>query len=385
MAARRLRELAIVKAAAVPSAETAIILPPNEGFGPAGVGAIGLLAHRLARAGAGGIVLGRASPTTPFDDVPFRAVELGFGLSTASRYASGLRRALAEIKPRLIEVHNRPEIALRLAGRGVPVSLILNNDPVSMRDSRSVRQRQHMLRVLALVATSSHWLRGRLLDGLGEGLGEGLGAPALDPIVLPNCIDVPPRPTGPREPLILFAGRVVRDKGADSFVAACAEALPQLPGWRAEMIGAARFRPNSEDTDFIRALRPLAETAGVVMRGHLPNDEVLAAMQRAAIMVVPSRWDEPFGLVALEAMACGAALVCSPRGGLPEVAGETALYADPEHPEAIAGAILELARDVGLRASRAAAARLRSEGFGAPAAAARLCALRRDVLARQGG
>ena len=143
------------------------------------------------------------------------------------------------------------------------------------------------------------------------------------------------------------------------------------------MIGADRFRADSPDTEFLRSLRPRAAAAGVAMLGHRPNDAVLAAMQRAAIVVVPSRWEEPFGLVALEAMACGAALVCSPRGGLREVAGETAMYADPDQPEALAGAILRLADDVGLRATLASAARLRSEGFGAPGgggAAARVTA-----------
>ena len=52
-------------------------------------------------------------------------------------------------------------------------------------------------------------------------------------------------------------------------------------------------------------------------------------MARAAIVVVPSRWSEPFGLTALEALACGAALLCSPRGGLPEVYGQAAQRIDP--------------------------------------------------------
>lgn len=374
MAPRRLRERAIAERERSGDASTVVVLPPNEGFGAEAVGAIGLLVHRLARAGAGGLVLGAPLGGPPFADVPFRPVQPGWGLSHAARYAGGVRALVAELGPDLVEVHNRPEIALRLAGRGPPVSLILNNDPQAMRGARSASQRRHLLRRLALVMTSSHWLRGRLLDGVADA--------GYDPVVLPNCIDVPPRPTRPRENLILFAGRVVRDKGADSFVAACAQALPQLPGWRAEMIGADRFRLDSPDTDFLRTLRPRAAAAAVAMRGHLPNDAVLEAMQRAAIVVVPSRWEEPFGLVALEAMACGAALVCSPRGGLPEVAGETALYADPDQPESLAGAILDLARDVGLRASLAAAARLRSESFGAPAAAARLCAIRRRILAR---
>ena len=73
--------------------------------------------------------------------------------------------------------------------------------------------------------------------------------------------------------------------------------------------------------------------------------------------------------------------ICSPRGGLPEVAGETAVYADPDQPGDVAAAILELANDVGRRATLAAAARLRSEGFGAPAAASRLVELRAEILA----
>ena len=356
------------------TAETAIVLPPNEGFGPEAVGAIGLLVHRLARAGAGGIVLGAPVQGEPFPDVPFRPVRPGWGLTRAARYISGSAAAIGEIGPRLVEVHNRPEVALGLAGRGRQVSLILNNDPQAMRGAGSARQRGKLLRRLALVMTASDWLRGRLL--------EGVGPPPRDPVVLPNCIEVPPRPAGPREDLILFAGRVVHDKGADSFVEACARALPRLPGWRAEMIGADRFRPDSPETDFLRGLRPRAAAAGVTMLGHQPNSAVLAAMQRAAIVVVPSRWEEPFGLVALEAMACGAALVCSPRGGLPEVAGQTALYADPDQPDELARAILRLACNVGLRATLAAAARLRSEAFGAPEAASRLLALRAEILAR---
>ncbi len=68
--------------------------------------------------------------------------------------------------------------------------------------------------------------------------------------MLPNSIDVPPRVHRVRERLILFVGRVVADKGADAFVEACAAVLPQLPGWRAEMVGADRFSADSPPTPF---------------------------------------------------------------------------------------------------------------------------------------
>ena len=342
--------------------ETAIVLPPDEDFGPAAIGPIGHLVHRLAQAGAGGLVLGATTSLPPFDDVPFHPVKPGRGLNRTARYVSGLVAAIADIRPRLVEVHNRPEIALGLARHRIPVSLLLNDDPQHLHGSAFAWQRGRLMRRLALVMTASHWLRARLLDGLEH--------PARDPVVLPNCIDVPPAAAGPRESLILFAGRNPRDRGADSFVEACARVLPLLPGWRAEMIaGHPHAGPPLDPGDLATTVRH---------RSHL----ALSAMQRAAIVVVPSRWEAPFGLVALQAMSCGAAVICSSGGGLPEVVGQAALFADPDQPEALSAALFQLATDVGLRATLAAAGRFRAAAFAAPPAAARLCEVRRAILAR---
>ena len=350
------------------SSEVAIVLPPKEGFTPAAVGAIGLLVERLVRAGAPGIVLGRANDAPTFPGIPFETVQPGFAFSRAGRYAAGVARAVRRMGATLVEVHNWPEVALRLSGAGPRVTLILNNDPQSMRGARSPRERTLLLQRLAGVATSSAWLRARLLEGVTN--------PAHDPVILPNCIDVPPAPPIERENLILFAGRVVADKGVDAFIDACAAILPQLPGWRAEIIGADRFRPDSPTTPFLREVATRAATAGVAMRGHLPNADVLDAMRRAAIVAVPSRWPEPFGLVALEAMAQGAALICSPRGGLPEVAADCAIYADPDTPNQLAEALLALAQNQSRRTTLAQAGRTRAETFGTPEAVTRLLAFR---------
>jgi len=349
---------------------TAILLPPREGFSSEAVGAIGLLVHRLVRAGAPSTVLGR--PTAmPFADVPFMPVRPGIGLSATMRYAAGAARALRVLRPTLIEVHNRPEIAWHLLRLGIPVTLVLHNDPVTMRGARTAAERAGLLQQLAQVVTVSRFLRDRLLLGVDD--------PARLPVVLPNCLDPVAPGVAPREPLLLFAGRMVADKGADVFVDACARVLPRSPGWRAAMIGADRFRPDSRDTPFLRALRPRATAAGVAVLGHQPHDAVLDAMRRAAIVCVPSRWDEPFGLTALEAMACGAALVCSPRGGLPEVAGDAALYAEPEA-DALAAGLEALIRDPARRVALGAAGVARAAGFGASAAARALMALRHRIL-----
>ena len=356
----------------------AIVLPPREMFSPQATGAVGLLAHRLARAPGGFASAVHGMPgTAPFADVDFVPVRPSWRpASFAIRYAAGVARRFARRMPVLAEVHNRPDVALHLAKRfpALPVVLVLHNDPQGMRRARTPAERAALLHRLAAVATVSGYVRGRFLEGMS-------GTPRV--AVLPNCIDMADIPRSPpeREPTVLFVGRVVADKGADAFVRACAMALPRLPGWSARMLGADRFGPDSPDTPFLRALRPQAAAGGVVLAGWQPYPNILAAMARAAIVVVPSRWPEPFGLTALEAMACGAALLCSRTGGLPEVTGDATVGIDPDDPEALAAAIVVLARDPARRAALAAAGRARAATFDVAHAAAALDTLRRDVLA----
>ncbi len=361
----------------------AIVLPPREGFGPGRTGAVGLIAHRLAAAPGpfAPVVIGGAQAGPVFPDVPFRPARPVLWLPAAPnlRFAAAVARLLQRSQPALIEVHNRAEIARFLATRfpAIPVALVLHNDPQGMRPLASARARAAALRRLAAVIAVSRFVADRMV--------EGVAAPPRPPIVLPNCIDLaslPPRaPPEERDQKILFVGRLVPDKAPDVFVAACAAALPRLPGWQAEMLGADRFGPDSPETRTIADLRPAAAAAGVALRGYQPHPLVLAAMARAAIVVVPSRWQEPFGLTALEAMASGAALVCAPRGGLPEVAGEAALYADPDRPDTVADAVFTLATDAPLRARLARAGLTRARQFDLPPTAARLNALRQELTA----
>ena len=360
--------------------KVAIVLPYREAFAPGSAGAVALLVRGLAgwRAAFDPLVIGPPPPTPPFPGLPFRPARATWWppLNAARRYGHAVARLLEADPPALVEVHNRPELALFLAARfpRLPIALFLHNDPQGMRAARSPAERAHLLARLALVATASDYLRTRLLDGVPP--------PARAPEVLHNWLDIDTVPPSPPEriPTILFAGRVVRDKGADSFVHACALALPHLPGWQAAMIGADRFGPNSPETPWLAALRPQAAAAGVQMLGYRPHADVLAAMAQAAIVVVPSRWPEPFGLTALEAMACGAALLCAPTGGLPEVFGEAALPIDPENPTAIAATLQALAADPARRAALGEAGRTRAQTFALPIAATRLDHLRRQAL-----
>jgi UDP-glucose:(glucosyl)LPS alpha-1,2-glucosyltransferase len=366
-----------------PPRRVAVVLPPREGFGPQSAGAIGLLQERLARADIAtpspftATILGSQSSGTLFD-LPYVAVPPRlWPLGTDARYAAGVAQALERIRPALVEVHNRPDLAARLARRMPPqhIALFLHNDPRSMRGAGTARLRTALSAKLGRVVCVSNYLAGCWMQGV-----TGVAAPG----VLPNCLDLvrlpEPLPPDARAQTILFTGRLVADKGADSFVAACARALPALPGWRAEMIGADRFRPDSPETPFTTALRQKAEAAGVTLLGYQDHGAVMAALGRAAIAVLPSRWQEPFGLAALEAMASGAALVTTARGGLADLTEGVAVTIDPEDPAAIARAIVALAEDTDRRASLAAAARRRAEEYDVPGARRLLDQLRMDIL-----
>jgi UDP-glucose:(glucosyl)LPS alpha-1,2-glucosyltransferase len=365
----------------IPTADdplAAVILPPREGFGAGRAGALGMLARRYATTpGFRTLVIGGEQSGPPFPEVPFRSVKPAPWCpgNVNLRFVAAMIGTLRRLRPALIEVHNRPEIALALAllFPRIPVGLLLNNDPVAMRAARSPAARRRLLRRLRPVMAASDYVRRRFMEGIDPATGQVE--------ILHNCIDlatVPP--PAEREKLILFAGRVVPDKAPDSFIRACALALPCLPGWRAEIIGADGMSATSRETDFVRQTRRQAMEAGVAMIGYRDHPLVLEAMSRARIVVVPSRWNEPFGLTALEALACGAPLIVAPRGGLPEVAGDAAVYANPDAPEEIAAAIVALARDPVRQATLSAVGRVRARRFDTPVAAARLAALRHAAL-----
>ena len=335
----------------------AIVLPLGESFSPGSAGAIAMVVRRFALALPGAVVLGQAKGA-PFPGIGF----------IAARKAKAVIRALAALRPEIIEVHQRPRLALALSWLfpRARVLLFLHNDPLTMRGLKSRFERRLMLRRLHRVVCVSAHLAARYATGLHAA-----------PEVLHNPITLaelpPPRA---KDKLILFAGRVVADKGADAFIAACRATLPHLPGWSARMVGGDRFGPDSPETSYVSAMRAAAAEAGIAFLGTRPHDEVLAEMARAAIVVVPSRWAEPFGLSALEALASGAALISSGRGGLREISGDAALYAAPDEPEALAGAILTLARNDAAREALAEAGRKRARAFDTPLLAERLQALR---------
>ena len=153
-----------------------------------------------------------------------------------------------------------------------------------------------------------------------------------------------PDPAVPREPLIVYAGRLMPHKGVDVLI----EALPG--GLRLELIG----RPY--DDRYLADLTRLAEGKSVAFRHDCDDDELLRAYRRARAVVLPSvyrdrygnesRIPELLGQTPLEGMACGTPAVVTDVASLPEVVadGKTGFVVPPNDPAALRAA-LERLRD----------------------------------------
>jgi glycogen synthase len=115
---------------------------------------------------------------------------------------------------------------------------------------------------------------------------------------------------------LVFVGRLVSDKGVNVLLNALGEL--QRAGQRPTLtiVGDGPERANIE-----HQLQQLDLTSQVELLGWRNQDQVCRILNEHRIMVVPSVWDEPFGIVALEGAACGCVIVGSSGGGLPEAIG----------------------------------------------------------------
>lgn len=183
-----------------------------------------------------------------------------------------------------------------------------------------------------------------------------------------------------REPLLCFAGRPTPEKGFAEACAAIAQVLAARSDARAILL-AHEWEASAAYADAaLSALAPSRERAQVLR--DQPLNVVRDAMRQAAIVLVPSTWNEPFGLVALEGHVAGAAVISSGRGGLREVSGPAGLFVDPVTADGFAAAALDLLEDTAKRERLAAdGQRYALAHHSAEAAAARLDALRQSLCA----
>ena len=150
-------------------------------------------------------------------------------------------------------------------------------------------------------------------------------------------------PDGPLR--VLYVGRLDRNKGPDIAADAVLELRREGRPVSLTIAGGRWWFGPAEDPDpYVRLLRAKAALVEASLLGHVDRAGLPAVYREHDVVCVLSRSNEPFGLVVLEAMASGCAVVASDRGGLPEACGGAALLVPPSV-AAVTAALRELVRE----------------------------------------
>lgn len=234
-------------------------------------------------------------------------------------------------------------------------------------------------RVATFHADPPNWLRTTYRAGAGMVrllLGEAV-VTAVSPIagsaiegitnyrVIPNGIDVDDYATGPKQPgRVTFLGRSDPRKGLGVLLEAWPAIRGTVPGATLRVLGADEPAPID----------------GVTFLGRVSEEVKRRELAAGAVHAAPNLGGESFGIVVLEAMASGAAVVASDLPAFSYVAGETAVYAAPGDRARLADGIVGLLTDPARASGLGAAARDRSRRFDGPIVAAQYLAAYEEAL-----
>ncbi len=218
--------------------------------------------------------------------------------STTNEYANKLIKELNNKNFSIVEIHNRPQLLSKISNK-VKSRFIFyfHNDPISMKGSKTRKERLNILKSVEKLVFVSDWVRERFFVDIDQKL------KTKTEIVYPS---VNKQSIVNKQKNIIFVGRLNHSKGYDLFKDAIIRILDEFPKWNAYSIG-------NEDRRSIYINHPRHKELGFIK-----HKETLKLLNKSEIAVVPSRWEEPFGRTALEASSCGCATIISSRGGLKE-------------------------------------------------------------------
>jgi D-inositol-3-phosphate glycosyltransferase len=275
--------------------------------------------------------------------------------SVMPEFADRLSRGLARFRPRVVHSHfwmSGWAARHAAASAAVPVVHTYHALGITKRREQGCADSSPEDRIAVEAGLARHCER--IVATSNEEIFElvRMGATRSHLVLVPCGVDLRRfRPDGPREGAltgrrrILVVSRLVERKGIDDVVRAVAE----LPDAELVVAGGPDVERLGADLEACR-LSALAADLGVADRvcllGRVPRDQ-LPALYRGADAVVCAPWYEPFGLVALEAMACGVPVVATAVGGLVDtvIDGVTGLHVPPRRPEQLAQALRRLLGD----------------------------------------
>ena len=248
---------------------------------------------------------------------------------------------IQETDPTLIVVHQHlpTASALARAHKNIPVALVRHNFMKPARNSLSRFMKRRKFNRLAALGFVSECCRDDFATNWPE---------VRTPLeVVLNGIDGALwKNDQAKDPLVLFVGRIAPEKGMLEAVKALRSVLngdEDSRNWRGMFIGATA----PEHADYARTVTTeINKSQGkITLETDLRHEEVRHWMEKASIVLAPTQHTEPFGRVAIEAMACGAVPIATARGGFVEIIGDAGVLLETPDATSIAKAIGHLIQD----------------------------------------
>lgn len=278
---------------------------------------------------------------------------------------TALRRFLDRTKPDVLHAHNMHYFSERHADvllevkreRQLPVVLTAHN---AWRDRLGRNFLRHADTWDRIIAVSRY---------LAEALAE-IGYPSEKIQVMHHGIDParwtnsPPLPDAP--PIIFHPARLSLDKGSLLVVQALALVRRHIPDARLLLAGTGRIvdfeSRQAKEVEAVREEIARLDLGSAVELRAIPWDEIPQAFAKSRVVVYPSRFDEPFGIAALEGMASARPVVVTAVGGMPEFVrdGLDGFVIRPDDPQELADRIALLLGNPMLARRLGAAARHRA-------------------------
>ena len=285
-----------------------ILLPYKENFSPLYPGAVSLFINdtsKISKYKKYIKVYGSTDYKKVFN-ISYQNIELSkrFIGSQTKLYISKFVKYERNDPSELIEIHNRP-IYLRYLSKKLnnrTFTLFFHNDPLSMEGSKSINDRNFLLKNSYRIIFNSNWSKNRFLEGLDS---KYINSEKLK-VFFQSAKRGNIKCLKNKKRWITFVGKLNRAKGYDIFGQAITKILDNNKDWTAKVVGDEKREKIFFNHKKIEKL------------GFLNHEKVLSIYKQSSIAIVCSRWEEPFGRTSLEASANGCAVIISNKGGLPE-------------------------------------------------------------------
>lgn len=282
-----------------------ILLPYKENFSPLYPGAISIFLHGInskSKYKNKITVYGNTKYKKKFNNNYINLnIKKTFLKSSTKYYLDEFIKKEFKNRSDLIEIHNRPKYINSLSKFFDNLVLFFHNDPINMEDSKTISQRINLLNKTKKIIFNSNWTKKRFLNNLNL---TKLQKKKLE--VINQSTNKVKILLNKKKNKIVFVGRLNKSKGYDIFGNSVVKILNKYNNWFSSVIG-------DEPREKL-----IFKHKNLNILGFKDHKFTLKELSNSSICVVCSRWEEPFGRIALEASSRGCAVIITNKGGLKE-------------------------------------------------------------------